>query len=222
MNFRNYLPLLSPLQEPVNKNTFIYPYLGKNQDNPHLHAMEGRGQLGRTEPNAAALLCLRRTIRKIFHPELVFLPPFGTQREHLSHILPSAQCHYTPISSFRARRETQRPLRWPTLQTAPTSASSSRRWTAALGSRSQRVPAVGNVSFLDPALSNDPLPSQQTLALLPQQAFHASLVWCCGAFGGKATLDLFFSGIFCASVFQSFSSTSSSQHDLLRLLRLLV
>lgn len=178
------LPLLPSLQVPVKKNIFIYLYLGKNQENPHLHAMEGRGKLGGTEPKPAPLLCLKRTIRKIFHPKLVFLAPFGTQREHLSHILPSAQCHYTPISSFRARRETQRPLRWPTLQTAPTPALSSRRWTAALGSRSRRVPAVGNVFRLDPALSNDPVLSQQTLALLPQQAFHASLVWCCGAFGG--------------------------------------
>lgn len=184
-NQKEFLPLLSSLQVLVNKNTFIYLYLGENQDNPHLHALEGRGELGGTEPKSAALLCLRRTIRKIFHPKLVFLVPFGTQREHLSRILPSAQCHYTPISSFRARRETRRPLRWPGLQTAPTSALSSRRWTAALGSRSQRVPTVGNVSRLDPALSNDPVLSQQTLALLPQQAFHASLVWCCGAFGAK-------------------------------------
>lgn len=165
----------------------MFLYLGKNQDQPHLPAKEGRGEQGGTEPEPAALLCLRRTIRKIFHPKLMFWVSFGTQREHLPHTLPSPSVITRRLAHFQPGEKVSSRF------TGPDFKQLQPRHCPPGDGRSQRVPSLGNVSRLDPALSNDPLLSRQTVALLPQQAFHASLVWSCGAFWREnvpATPDL--------------------------------
>lgn len=138
-----------------------------------------------------ALLCLQRTRR-------VKIPP----RAHVLGLVWRPERTSAPHPPVRPDVITRRlarsvpgeglrgPLRWPRLQTAPSSALSSRvhgRWLrgAALSESPQweMFPAFIRRSQMTR------FSSRQTLALPPppppQPAFHASLVWCCGAFGGK-------------------------------------